>query len=251
MIQLARLHNQPEIFFSIQGEGKGAGLPAVFIRLSLCNLYCIWCDTDYTWNWTGTKYQHNRDADPGYSKYERKDWIIRLSAEAILPLIKQYPCHNLIFTGGEPLLQHKQLLPLLRMLKQQQPAYYFAFETNGTLVPPPALDKLSDQYNVSVKLANSGVARQDRINDSAITFFSQSEKANFKFVMDNRSDLEEVLKLLQQYHIGHDKVFLMPQGTYGEALREKQQWLVEQCKQYGFWFTDRLHIHIYGNKRGI
>ncbi|RYZ21287.1 MAG: 7-carboxy-7-deazaguanine synthase QueE [Chitinophagaceae bacterium] len=251
MLKLAKLNGQPEIFHSIQGEGKSIGRPSVFIRLSLCNLYCAWCDTDYTWNWEGTRFAHNNDARPGFAKYRKEDYQELVTNEALRDILAAIPCRNLILTGGEPLVQQKDLRSLFQMLKEQEPGYHIEFETNGTLKPLPEIDALTDQYNVSVKLANSKVAAEDRINPDAIGFFAASPKANFKFVVDDRADLEEVLQLVRSFGIRPESVYLMPQGTTAAALREKQAWVAELCKQYQFNYTDRLHIHIWGDKRGV
>jgi 7-carboxy-7-deazaguanine synthase len=251
MLKLAKLNGRPEIFHSIQGEGKSIGRPSVFIRLSLCNLYCTWCDTDYTWNWEGTSFTHNNDARPGYRKYRREDVMELVSDEGILSILRDIPCRNLIFTGGEPLVQQKDLRSLFRLLKETDPGYHIEFETNGTLEPLPAIDALTDQYNVSVKLANSHVAREDRINPEAIRFFAASPKANFKFVVDSQDDLAEVQELVSEYNIRPEVVYLMPQGTTVAQLREKGAWVAEICKQYNYNYTDRLHIHIWGDKRGV
>ncbi|TCJ14389.1 7-carboxy-7-deazaguanine synthase QueE [Flaviaesturariibacter flavus] len=251
MLKLARLNGQPEIFHSIQGEGKSIGRPSVFIRLSLCNLYCAWCDTDYTWNWEGTAFTHNNDVRPGYRKYRKEEYQQLISNEEIRDRLAVISCSNLIFTGGEPLVQQKDLRSLFRLLKENNPDYHIEFETNGTLKPLPEIDALTDQYNVSVKLANSKVAPEDRLNPEAIRFFAASPKANFKFVVDSRADLDEVLALVQGYGIRPEAVYLMPQGTSAAALREKQAWVAELCKQYNYNYTDRLHIHIWGDKRGV
>jgi organic radical activating enzyme len=66
-MKLARLGEGPEIFHTLQGEGVSVGLPAVFIRASRCNLHCVWCDTDHTWNFTGTPWPHEKNAVPGYT----------------------------------------------------------------------------------------------------------------------------------------------------------------------------------------
>jgi len=250
MLTLAKMEGKPEIFYSIQGEGKNMGVPSIFIRLSQCNLYCYWCDTDYTWNWNTLPFPHQNDLIPGYAKYDKKTSTIRLSNEDIWTAITQYPCKHLIFTGGEPLVQKKQLVQLLQLIKQH-PGYHIAFETNGTILPGNELDQLTDQYNVSIKLSSSHVTAEERIVPEAIRFFSKSEKANFKFVIDNPQDLEEVNELLQQFSIAPNRVYLMPQGTSAQALQARQLWLVEICKEYGYNYTDRLHIHIFGNKRGV
>lgn len=250
MIKLAKLDGGPEIFYTIQGEGKNLGQPSIFIRLSLCNLYCFWCDTDYTWNWVDTKYAHAKDVDPAYAKFLKDDYTIQLSNDEILSRIQSYKCNNLVFTGGEPLVQQKELAMLLKDLKLSNPQYHIEIETNGTLLPG-ACEPYLDQYNVSLKLRNARVPEKERIKSNAIEFFAASEKTNFKFVIDEKADLTEVLLLISEYKIAHRKVYLMPQGMTPDVLRQKQQWLVEVCKEHGFNFTDRMHIHIYGNKRGI
>jgi organic radical activating enzyme len=250
MIKLAKLSDEPEIFYTIQGEGKNIGHPSVFIRLSLCNLYCRWCDTDYTWNWQDTHFAHVKDVIPGYQKFSKAEHIIQLTNTEIIEAINQYPCNNLVFTGGEPLVQHKALAALLKELKIISAEYRIEIETNGTLLPAECEPYL-DQYNVSLKLANSGVSESDRLKPSVIEFFARSPKSNFKFVIDEVKDLDEVLDLIEEYKIDKRKIYLMPQGTTAERLHEKQQWLVEICKMHGFNYTDRLHILIYGEKRGV
>lgn len=251
MIKLAKLDGLPEIFYSIQGEGRSIGKPSIFVRLSLCNLYCTWCDTDYTWNWEGTSFPHENDQLPGYKKFDKSDSMVALDDQELIENIGQYPCKNIIITGGEPMVQHKQLLPLLKTLKSKDASYTFEMETNGTLAPNDELHALIDQFNVSVKLSNSNVITKHRLVPSALKFFSASEKANFKFVVDNQQDMAEVHELIDQYNIPSSKIYLMPQGRTPEALQEKQFWLVEICKEFGFNYTDRLHIHIFGSKRGV
>jgi len=251
MIKLAKLTDKPEIFHSIQGEGRNLGKPSVFIRLSLCNLYCRWCDTDYTWNWKGTDYPHNYEALEGYEKYDKEKMIALLPDEEIVKIVGDYNCHNLVITGGEPLLQQKSLIPLLVSLKQDREDYFIEFETNGTFTPYTQVDELTDQYNVSIKLSNSGVTEEERLVPEAISFFANSPKANFKFVVDTENDLAEVFSIINQYNINHQSVYLMPQGSTAAILQQKQSWIVEICKQYNFNYTDRLHIHIWGNKRGV
>lgn len=251
MLQIAQLHNRPEVFYSIQGEGKNIGKPSIFIRLSLCNLYCYWCDTDYTWNWENTDFVHQNDKLPSYRKFKPTESIMQLTIEQVITEIQQYSCQNLVFTGGEPLIQQKKLIPLLVKLKTLNPSYHIEFETNGTISPKSELDQLVNQYNVSLKLQNSKVNPKERLKTQAIEFFAQSSKSNFKFVVDTPQDIDEVLEIIQKYAISPEKVYLMPQGTNPQILKEKQLWLVEICKKYLFNYTDRLHILIYGDKRGV
>ena len=251
MLKIALHNSNPEIFYTIQGEGKNIGKPSIFIRLSLCNLYCFWCDTDYTWNWENTNFRHQNDSNQAYKKFKKSDHIIKMTNEEILKKLKKYPCENLVITGGEPLVQKKNLTSLLKYLKAHNDNYHIEFETNGTIIPDKELDTFADQYNVSVKLANSLVSEKERIQPEAIRFFAQSPKSNFKFVLDTPQDFEELEKIVKDFGIDAKKVYLMPQGINTQILQQKQQYLVEFCKAKGFNYTDRLHILIYGDKRGV
>lgn len=251
VLQLARLRGAPEIFHSIQGEGKSIGVPSVFVRTSLCNLHCIWCDTDYTWNWEGTRFPHVHDAQPGYRKFSKKDWIDQCSILSVAQTVASFHCRNVILTGGEPMLQQSALVKLMELLRQSSQGYHFEVETNGTLVPSPEFDAAIDQYNVSPKLDNSGNPLKLRHKPAALRFFATSPKAFFKFVVAAQSDLEEVLHLIHQYQIPAENVWLMPEGSTAAVLSQRRKWLVEICKRNNFRYTDRLHVQIWGAKKGV
>ncbi len=248
-MKLARLEGKPEIFYTIQGEGKNLGKPSIFVRTSLCNLHCIWCDTDYTWNWKGTRFRHVNDSTPGYNKFDKSEWIEELPIAAILDQIKTFPCKNIVITGGEPLLQQKELSELCSKLKDD--GYWIEIETNGTLAPISAVAGNVDQFNVSPKLENSNNPRNLRLKPKVLDHFTKEEKSIFKFVIDSEKDLKEVLEIQKEYNIAVNRIYLMPQGTLPEALNSKRLWLVDICKAYGFNFTDRLHIQLWGNKKGV
>lgn len=250
-LQLARLHGRPEIFFSIQGEGKSVGVPSVFVRTSLCNLHCIWCDTDYTWNWKGTRFPHVNDAKPGYRKFDKKEWIAVCDIAEVAAAVAVFPCKNVILTGGEPMLQQAGLTALAAALRSISPDYRFEVETNCTMLPSPEFDAAIDQYNVSPKLENSGNVRRLREKPAVYRFFAASSKANFKFVIAEKKDLDEVLALIEVYGIAAEKVWLMPEGTSAKMLSARRRWLVEICKEHGFRYSDRLHVQIWGAKKGV
>lgn len=221
------------------------------MRTSLCNLHCIWCDTDYTWNWVGTRFPHVNDAKQGYRKFEKQKWIARCEPTEMAETVAAFPCKNVILTGGEPMLQQVALVALMAALRSKSADYSFEAETNGTLLPTTEFDAAVDQYNVSPKLENSGNTRRLREKPAALLFFAQSPKANFKFVLSEKEDLAEVLDLIRTYDIAPQKIWLMPEGTSAGTLAKRRKWLVEICKAHGFRYSDRLHVQIWGSKKGI
>lgn len=250
-LKIANLDGKPEIFHSIQGEGKNIGQPSVFIRTSLCNLHCIWCDTDYTWNWEKTRFAHVKDTDPSYRKFKMEEMIISLTLEEIYDEVVKSGCKNIVLTGGEPMMQLQELSDLMEFFNTKADDYFFEIETNGTLLPDARFEALIHQYNVSPKLANSNNPKKLREKADVYEYFSTNNKAIFKFVITSENDLTEVLAICKNYKIPNQKVYLMPEGTNPEALQKKQQWLIEICKKHQFNYTDRLHVHIYGDKRGV
>ena len=166
---------RPEIFHSIQGEGANIGKPAVFLRLGFCNLKCTWCDAKYTWDWTTNK---------------AKEQLVELSLEEIEREILNYNCKYLVVTGGEPLMQQKQLIHLLMDLKNQ--SFFIEIETNGTALPDQRLFSIVDHWSVSPKLQNSGNSQSDREIEAVYKLFNSLNTCHFKYVMQSETDLEEV-----------------------------------------------------------
>jgi len=251
ILKLAKLNGEAEIFHTLQGEGVSMGVPVVFIRLSLCNLHCTWCDTDYTWNWQGTPWTHDNDETPGYEKFNKSEYQMELSIEEAAEAILAYDCPRLVITGGEPLLQQEAVLALINHLKSQVPNFTFEIETNGTQEPSAECIDLVTQFNVSPKLKNSGNIEKLRITPSALKTLSATPHAWFKFVIKDVSDLHEVRELINTFQIPKSKVLLMPEGRTPEELMQKRLWLADICRDGGYRFSDRLHVQLWGAKRGV
>ena len=253
-MKLARLsaNGGPEIFFTVQGEGRFAGRPSVFVRSSLCNLHCRWCDTDYTWNWEGTPFPHDRDGEPGYRKYRQDEQILDWTIERIAAEASAFGCETFVFTGGEPLLHEADWVELMKELAARgKGSSTFELETNGTRRPGEAILEQVTQWNVSPKLGNSGVKRELRLRGEVLRDLGETGKADFKFVADTVTDIEEILEIVELAQLPPDRVFLMPQGTTVEALDARAPWVIEQCQAHGFRFSDRLHVRLFGSKRGV
>ena len=225
---------EPEIFASLQGEGPSAGRPSVFVRLSNCNLACAWCDTAYTWRFAGP------------DRFERKANQMVLSERDTAERISAFSGNRLVVTGGEPLLQSPALAKLLALL----PSMHVEIETNGTVAPPPALDRQVHQYNVSPKLAHSGNPAALALIPERLAAFAADPRAFFKFVIATPGDVAEVLALAATYAIPRERLFVMPEGTDSATLLTRARWLAEICAREGLRLSDRLHIHLYGDTRG-
>lgn len=232
---------EPEIFASLQGEGASIGRPCAFIRLSRCNLACEWCDTAYTWRFTGDNRPHRDGAT-----FERAVNQVTLDEDEAAARIAALGQQRLVVTGGEPLLQAPALARMLELL----PGMRIEIETNGTVAPPAALDALVAQYNVSPKLAHSGNSAELALPPERLAVWSAEPRAFLKFVVATPDDVGEVLDLKERYALPAERIFLMPEGRDSETLRKREQWLAPLCAEHGLNLTDRLHIHLYGDSRG-
>lgn len=228
----------------VQGEGKSAGKEVMFLRLSGCNLACTWCDTPYTWNWKGTKFLHTE-------KFDKKAETHKMSAQEVyIQLTTKAPtCKSLVISGGEPMLQQKELIPLMIMLKEDN--YWIEVETNGTVVPLDQFITLIDQINCSPKLENSGRDNPSKKREipKALTALSGSSKTSFKFVVSSNQDMPEILRLIKEYAM--KEVYLMPEGKTREEQEARQEEVRKISKHYGFKFSPRLHVLEWGNKRAV
>ena len=232
---------EPEIFASLQGEGPSAGKPCAFIRLSRCNLACHWCDTAYTWRFTGD----NRPHRSGLA-YDRAANQVTLSEEDAATRIAALGKPRLVITGGEPLLQAPALARMLALL----PGMAIEIETNGTVAPPPALDALVHQYNVSPKLAHSGNPADLALIPERLAHWAAEPRAFLKFVIAEPSDVEEVLGLASQFAIPRERIYLMAEGTDPATLAAREHWLAQLCLDRNLTLSKRLHIELYGDERG-
>ena len=236
---------EPELFASLQGEGPSAGRPSLFIRLSRCNLACQWCDTAYTWRFTGDNRPHRDSA-----AFDRQANQLILAEDDVVSRLLAFPQDRLVVTGGEPLLQATALARVLTMLKADRPGLHVEIETNGTVAPSPAVDPLIDQFNVSPKLAHSGNPRELALIPERLDAWAADPRAFFKFVVASPVDCEEVAALQAAHAIPGERLFVMPEGTDSETLRGREKWLSALALERGWRMTDRLHIHLYGDTRG-
>lgn len=217
---------------TFQGEGPSIGTPAVFIRLSRCNLTCSWCDTKYTWDW---------------ARYDPRKESARLSVTALAEWALSMPPGLVVITGGEPLLQQPKLAMLIpRLLAGGKRV---EVETNGTIAPDPALLADGVTFNVSPKLANSGVAEAKRLVPGPLETFAASGRAVFKFVAADVGDLDEIADLAWRF--GLKPVYVMPEAGTSELLLERTHLLAGPAAAHGWHFTTRLQVQAFDSARGL
>jgi 7-carboxy-7-deazaguanine synthase len=219
-----------EIFYSVQGEGASIGLPAIFLRLQVCNLTCEWCDTRYTWD-----INH-----PDYDKYQAVD------LEEIIPRLSEYPCRRLIITGGEPLLHAAAIEKLLERLGEE---WTVEIETNGTL-PGRASIRERCQLNISPKLP-SAKNKAKTIRPAVLDLLKQSRNPWFKFVVAGLADFKEMVKVIDECGLPQDRIIVMPEGQDPATLAAHALEIVELVKEKGYRLLPRLHVMLYGNRRGV
>lgn len=244
MIRLATIgQGEPAVFATLQGEGPQTGRPSTFVRLSGCNLHCVWCDTPHTWNFEGTRFVH-RSAP----KFDRSREVLTLDESALAEQIRALQPRALVITGGEPLAQQRSLVALLDALG---PDFVADIETNGTLAPREPLTSRIGAFVVSPKLANSGMAESLRIKPDVLAAFVATGRAWFKWVVASEADIDEVERLVAACALPPDRQVLMPEGTTSEVLRERAPDVARWSLERGWRFSDRLHIHLYGGGRGV
>ncbi|MBA4039452.1 MAG: radical SAM protein [Planctomyces sp.] len=230
-----------EVFTSVQGEGKLTGVPSHFIRLSGCNLRCRWCDTPYaSWQPQG----------------ERRP-VAGLAAQAEESLRRGV--RHAVVTGGEPMI-FAAVTDLCARLRAS--GMHVTIETAGTVRRPVACDLMS----ISPKLANStpepgdprdpGGLWRDRHEarrldlDALRGLLDDHPERQLKFVVASPADLPEIEGLVGALHgVAPGDVLLMPEGVTA-APPGAHEWMVRACVERGWRFCPRVHIAVFGNRRG-
>lgn len=216
---------------TVQGEGPSIGQPCMFLRLAGCSVQCTWCDTKYSWD---TK-------DPGFNaRLMRVEEI--LGAMFTTP---SQPPDMLVISGGEPMQQASALQEMLPRLEGLFPRR-IEIETSG-VIPPLQYDH-NVSYNVSPKLKHAGTRRP---YDLPVLKEYVGRGAKFKFVVGNVSDLDEVDSIVYGCQIPASDVYIMPLGVGRHELVERTQKIVDEVVARRYNLTTRLHILVWGNKRGV
>jgi organic radical activating enzyme len=253
-------------FYSVQGEGISTGIPSYFIRLGLCNLTCgmsnrflkalinaeeladgeifkgdlelegkaTWtCDSTSQWAWRG------EDKDFQYL-------IDRWMEQGIYEDIKDGTIH-LIWTGGEPTIKGHQeaIVNFFNYWYEQDSSItpYNEIETNGTVEIGNELFSELHQINSSPKLTNSGMTEKQRIKPEAIKRIMEHSNYQFKFVISNEEDVQEIFRdFIVPFSIPLSNVVCMPGLDSQTDFHERTQFVLEMAKKYKFRGLTRLHI---------
>jgi 7-carboxy-7-deazaguanine synthase len=222
-----------EIFYSIQGEGELTGVPSVFVRTSGCNLRCSWCDTKYA-SWTPEG--------------------VEMSVREILTEVDRFPAQHVVLTGGEPMIA-KGIRDLAGQLKQLPK--HITIETAATIAPegiPCDLASLSPKLSNSTPDSNGWRERHEerRLQPDVVRAWIENYNYQLKFVVSSARDLTEIGELISAIgcEIRPAKVLLMPEGTDVQTIQSRSEMLVDVCKQFGYRYCNRLHLELFGNKRG-
>jgi len=220
-----------ETFYSLQGEGRLAGVASVFVRLAGCPLRCRWCDTKYAW-----------DASAGTD----------CTTEKIINTIEQWPCSYVVITGGEPMVEPG--LPELAR-KAADRDKHITIETAGIAFVP---DLPCDLMSISPKLSNStpedaklaALHEDSRLDTAVLRKLVESYEYQLKFIVESEADLDEIEQTIEKIgNVDPDRVMLMPQARTRDELLAKSPMVAEMCKRTGFAFGQRLQILLWNNQK--
>jgi len=180
-----------------------------------------------------------------------------MDIEEIVAKVDEFACRHVVLTGGEPMVA-KGIHELAARLKE--PGRHITIETAATILPEGIA---CDLASLSPKLSNStpdaAVAggwrdrhEKRRLQPEVIRDWLQNYNYQLKFVVGSENDLEEIHDLLAglDTEIIPSKILLMPEGTDAETIRNRSLMLIDICKQHGYRYCDRLHIHLFGNTKG-
>ena len=248
-----------EHFYSIQGEGRYTGVPSLFFRFGGCNMKCegfacteeasdgtnvLGCDTVYAVN--KEHFSHN--------------WIPITKTHELLNILNLYELPSnpvdIVLTGGEPLIYANDEIFVNFLQSLHKKGHKITFETNGSLKIDFKMYPIYKEcvFALSVKLSNSKEQLSKRVRGDIIySIGTNAKEAFFKFSIDAESinlGLEEEITSITM-HSPKTEVYCMPLGGNKQELEANTEPLIEFCKVKGYNFSDRLHIRIWNQNKGV
>lgn len=237
-----------EVFKSIQGEGTLAGIPAVFIRLAKCNRKCPFCDTKYAREEKGKKY------------------AIPYLKKLVFQKVRKGEMFLIIFTGGEPLLQYKQIIKFKGYLEENRLNAFYDFriviESNGDLLlERKVLEEITLFF---ADVFGYGVVVSPKSFKTFQFLFSKKPDCilEFKILHDGGlgilgKSMSKIIEFLKKLSPEEKRelsipISIMPLTTGKEELDKKiKQKTWEFCVKYNYNYSPRLQIDVWGMKRGV
>jgi 6-pyruvoyltetrahydropterin 2'-reductase len=230
------------VFFTIEGEGEYVGYPSVFMRMAMCNLTCIGfasedsphgCDSFVSWS-----IKNKMTFNDIFKLYEEKNYIEHLRNGAILKL-----------TGGEPLIQQKQLLKFIHAFQER---YDFLpridFETNATLMPDEEWLELCATFTTSPKLTTNGDPEEKTYKPEVLKWHV-ANGSGFKFVISRSEDIDEIWRKYvndaEGINVPLDRIWFMPCCGSRQEHIEAAPAVAEYAKALHVKFSPRLHLLVY------
>ena len=240
---------------TIQGEGKYTGNPSVFIRFGKCNMQCPGFEVEYETP-SGIK-KCSCDSFYASDSAFRDEWNKYSSAEKLIEEVSGFlPNYkvDIVLTGGEPLLywKNKEFQKFMKYYVSND--YRVTIETNASI----NIELFEEwhkkiTFSMSVKLSNSGESISKRINVNTLNEIINNAKDSYlKFVVDQKfldKAAKEIDDILSQ--IPRCEVYLMPLGDTSEIIDTNSLSVIELALEKGYKYSDRLHIRVWNNKRGV
>ena len=174
-----------------------------------------------------------------------------MSIPEIRARVADFHAPYVVVTGGEPMIA-PGIVELSRELRSLN--MHITFETAGTVFHPVECDLMS----ISPKLSNStpegpfqAQHERLRVQPQVLNQLIATYDYQLKFVIARPEDLAEVQELVTVLQADPRKIILMPEGISSPELHQRSLWLAELCKQTGYRYSPRLHVDLWGNRRGI
>ena len=247
-----------EQFFSIQGEGKYAGVPSYFLRTGGCNLNCPGFGAEYT---VDGEVRLGCDTYFAVDGHFSSSWQKVTSADTLITDLKKEFDNigylpDMVITGGEPLMYAKDEVFYVVVERMVELGVKITFETNGTIVIDfekyPAYKACT--FALSLKLANSGEPVKKRIVVPALkSVQAHAKEAFLKFTIDavlvESTALDEINEIRQI--LPELDVYCMPVGESRDTIWKNDKAVFEFCMKHNFKYSDRLHIRVFDTTQGV